>query len=118
MRDDQHRFLMLVGRPPVRLTSEQAAWLLNCQPHDLPILVAARLLRPLGDPQPNSVKYFATIELLDLANNRVWLNKATTAMSRHWKEKNLRKAGRVSGAEGLAGRLELAPPRGTLPGLN
>ena len=93
MRDDQHRFLMLVGRPPVRLTSEQAAWLLNCQPHDLPILVTARLLKPLGEPQPNSVKYFATVELLDLANNRVWLNKATAAMSRHWKEKNLRKRG-------------------------
>jgi hypothetical protein len=23
---------------------------LNCQPHDVPILVAARLLKPLGNP--------------------------------------------------------------------
>lgn len=74
----------LVGRPPARLTSEQAAWVLNCRPHDVPILVAARLLKPLGDPEPNSVKYFATVDLLELADNRVWLGKATAAMSRHW----------------------------------
>ncbi|MBU6411555.1 MAG: hypothetical protein KGR98_14320 [Verrucomicrobia bacterium] len=30
---------------PARLTAEQAAWVLNCQPHDMPALVAARLLR-------------------------------------------------------------------------
>ena len=109
---------MLVGRPPVRLTSEQAAWVLNCQPHDVPILVAARLLKPLGDPQPNSVKYFATVELLDLASNRVWLGKATAAMSRHWKEKNLRKTGRLSGGQETSNGSGLAVLRGTSPGLN
>jgi hypothetical protein len=30
---------------PARLTAEQAAWVLNCQPHDIPILVAAKLLK-------------------------------------------------------------------------
>jgi hypothetical protein len=37
--------------------AEQAAWVLNCQPHDVPILVAALLLKPLGNPPPHSVKY-------------------------------------------------------------
>jgi hypothetical protein len=47
-----------VGRRlPARLTVEQVAWVLNCQPHDVPILVAARLLKPLGSPPPNSVKF-------------------------------------------------------------
>ena len=47
MREDQHRFLTLLGQLPARLTAEQAAWVLNCQAHDVPILVATRLLKPL-----------------------------------------------------------------------
>ncbi len=31
MKDEQHRFLMLLGQLPARLTAEQAAWVLNCQ---------------------------------------------------------------------------------------
>jgi hypothetical protein len=92
MRDDQHRFLSLLGQLPARLTAEQAAWVLNCQSHDVPVLVVARLLKPLGNPQPNSVKYFATVEVLELAKDRAWLVKVTTAVSQHWKQKNLHKA--------------------------
>ena len=91
MRDDQHRFLMLLGQLPARLTAEQAAWVLNCQPHDVPVLVAARLLKPLGSSAPNSVKYFAASEVLELAKDGSWLAKVTNAVSQHWKAKNLRK---------------------------
>lgn len=91
MRDDQHRFLDLLGQPPVRLTVEQAAWVINCQPHDIPVLVAAKLIRPLGNPQPNATKYFSTAELLEVSKDRAWLSKATTAVSLHWKIKNARK---------------------------
>ncbi len=55
-REDQQRFLNILGQLPARLTAEQTAWVLNCQAHDVPVLVAARLLKPLGTPQPNSVK--------------------------------------------------------------
>src|SRR5262245_51571057 len=41
MRDGQHRFLMLIGHLPARLTAEQATWVLNCQPHDVPLLSLA-----------------------------------------------------------------------------
>jgi hypothetical protein len=85
---------MLLGQLPARLTAEQAAWVLNCQPHDVPVLVVARLLKPLGNPQPNSVKYFASIEVLELAKDRTWLAKVTNAVGQHWKEKNLHKNGR------------------------
>jgi hypothetical protein len=91
MRDDQHRFLMLLGQLPARLTVEQVAWLLNCQSHDVPILVMVRLLKPLGNPPPNGVKYFATMDVLELAKDRTWLTRATNAVSQHWKEKNSRK---------------------------
>jgi hypothetical protein len=53
MRDDLHQFLMLHGQLPARLTAEQAAWLLNCQVHDIPALVAAKLIKPLGNPPQN-----------------------------------------------------------------
>ena len=94
MRDDQHRFLMLSGQLPARLNVEQAGWMLNCQPHDVPILVAARLLKPLGNPPPNSVKYFAALDVLELAKDRTWLAKATNAVNQHWRQKNLRKKNR------------------------
>ena len=92
MKDDQQRFLNLLGQLPARLTVEQTAWVLNCQPHDVPVLVVARLLKPLGNPQPNSVKYFATLEILELTKDRTWLAKVTNAVSQHWKQKNQRKA--------------------------
>jgi hypothetical protein len=92
MKDDQHRFLGLVGQAPVRLTVDQAAWVINCQAHDIPVLVAAKLLRPLGNPQPNGTKYFSTAEILEQTKDRSWLAKTTNAISQHWRAKNARKA--------------------------
>jgi hypothetical protein len=73
MRDDQHKFLMLLGQLPARLTAEQAAWVLNCQPHDVPALVAAKLLKPLGNPPANGIKFFATADVLEASKDRHWL---------------------------------------------
>jgi hypothetical protein len=70
MSEDQHRFMTLLRQVPARLTAEQAAWVLNCQAHDVPVLVAARLLKPLGNPPPNSVKYFAASEVLEQVKDR------------------------------------------------
>lgn len=91
MKEEQHQFLRLLGRLPARLTAEQVAWVLNCQPHDVPVLVAAKLLKPLGNPSPNSVKYFAVLELLELAKDRAWLVKITGALNQHWQKKNIAK---------------------------
>jgi hypothetical protein len=91
MSDDQHRFLVILGQLPARLTAQQAGWVLNCQPHDVAILVVARLLRPLGSPVHNSVKYFATVEILELCKDRAWLARLTNAIGQHWRDKNLHK---------------------------
>ena len=91
MREEQHQFLRLLNQLPARLTAEQAAWVLNCQPHDVPILVAARLLKPLGNPPPNSVKFFAASELLEQAKDRTWLAKVTNALNQHWQKRNAAK---------------------------
>jgi hypothetical protein len=91
MSEERERFLMLVGQAPGRLTVEQAAWLLGCQQHDIPILVAARLLRPLGNPPANGIKFFATADLLELVKDRSWLVKVTNTINQHWHRQNARK---------------------------
>ena len=91
MRDDQQCFLSLMGQLPARLTVEQAAWVLNCQPHDVPVLVASRLLKPLGNPSANGVKYFATALVLESAKDHAWLAKVTNAIHGHWRNKNAAK---------------------------
>jgi hypothetical protein len=69
---------------PVRRTAEQAAWVINYQPADVTILVAARLLKSLGNPLPSSVKYFAASGLLEKVQDRIWLAKVTDALNQHW----------------------------------
>jgi len=91
LRDDQYRFLSLLDRLPARLTAEHVAWVINCQPHDVSVLVSARLLRPLGHPLPNCVKYFATAESIELMKDRAWLAKLTNAVTQHWQKKYERK---------------------------
>jgi hypothetical protein len=90
MRDDQHQFLMLLGQLPARLTAEQAAWVLNCQPHDISALIVARLLKPLGNPVANSIKFFATADLLESTKDRNWLVRITSTINQHWHAKNAR----------------------------
>jgi hypothetical protein len=95
MKDDQVKFLALLGKPPARLVAEQVAWVLNCQPHDVPILVATRLLKPLGNPPVNGIKYFSASDVLELSNDRGWLTKATNAITQHWQKKNGKSSARL-----------------------
>lgn len=61
---------------------------LNCQTHDVPILVAARLLKPLGNPAANAIKFFASAELREQAEDRTWLVRVTNAVNQHWQKNN------------------------------
>jgi hypothetical protein len=91
MKEEQNQFLRLLGQIPARLTAEQVAWVLNCQPHDVPVLVAAKLLKPLGNPPANSVKFYRALEVLEQARDRSWLAKVTNALNQHWQRKNANK---------------------------
>jgi hypothetical protein len=102
MREDQLRFLSLLGQLPARLTAEQAAWVINCQPHDLPALVSAKLIKPLGNPPANGIKFFATADLLEASKDRNWLVRVSATIYQHWHKKNARK------------HLTLRPPLPTL----
>src|ERR1035437_5758126 len=106
MKEEQHQFMRLLGQLPARLMAEQAAWVLNCQPHDIPALVTARLLKPLGNPAANSVKFFATADLLESTKDRNWLVRVTSTINQHWHAKNARK----KTACGRPAELELSAP--------
>jgi hypothetical protein len=98
MNDNQYRFMTIMAHPPARLLSEEVALILNCKVHDIPVLVAAKLLKPLGNPRPNSIKYFCTADILELANDRNWLSRMANTTSNYWKMKN---AQRLTKTEGL-----------------
>jgi len=85
---NRNYFLQLLGQLPARLTARRVAWRLNCQPHDIPALVAARLLKSLGNPQPNSVKYFAAQEVLERAKEPTRLAKITNTINHRWQRMN------------------------------
>lgn len=91
MRDEQQRFLNLLGQLPARLTAEQAAWVINCQPHDIPALVAAKLIKPLGNPPANGIKFFATADVLESCKDRNWLVRVSATIYQHWHKKNAHK---------------------------
>jgi hypothetical protein len=91
MKDELVQFLALAGRFPARLTAQQTAWVLNCQPHDVPILFAAKLLKPLGNPPVNGIKMVSADELLESAKDRSWLARVTNTIHQHWRRKNARK---------------------------
>ena len=91
MNPERERFLNLREKP-ARLQAEQVAHFLECSAHDIPILVAHGLLKPLGRPAENTVKYFATVAIRELMNDPKWLAKATDTTRTHWQMKNARKS--------------------------
>jgi len=91
LNDEIIKFLQ-TRRLPARLTVPQVAIILGFQPCDIPVLVSKKLIRPLGKPAPNSVKYFATRDIEQVAGDSAWLSKATQAMSENWQARNKRLA--------------------------
>jgi hypothetical protein len=88
----QEKFALLnCRRLPGRLNTSEAALLLGFQEHDIAVLIAARLLVPLGKPAANSPKYFAAVEVTERASNPEWLSNATRVIAKHWQRRNQRK---------------------------
>lgn len=75
---------------PARLDALQAAWFLGFEPHEIPILIAAGLLKPLGHPARNATKFFATQALEQLRSDEKWLARASDAICQYWRERNAR----------------------------
>src|SRR6185436_2241881 len=96
MSDDEFRFLS-IRHLPARLTVEETAWLLRCQPHDIQGLVRARLLKPLGNPPANGKKLYWTKDVLALAGDETWLNRMTNTIHTQWRQNNTARKGSSPG---------------------
>jgi hypothetical protein len=80
--------MLLTSRLPARLDVNQAAEILGFLPHEISVLMKTGLLKSLGKPASNGHKFFCAIEISALAENREWLDKATSAVAKHWKDRN------------------------------
>jgi hypothetical protein len=89
--NQERKDFLSVRTPPARVVAEEAAWLLGFAPHDIPVLVSAGLLKPLGHPPASGTKFFATATLLKLRDDLKWLARASDAIVRHWQTRNARK---------------------------
>lgn len=90
MNPERQLFLNLRSKPG-KLTAEEAAWHLGFLAHEIPMLTAAGLLKPLGEPSENGCKFFAASDLDKLKQDAVWLAKACDAIVKYWKDRNLQR---------------------------
>ena len=88
----QARELLNLRRLPAMLNVQQTAVLLGVAEHDIPVLVNVGLLKPLGDPPPNAVKYFASVLVLELAGELSHLCKIRNTVYQYWRGKNADKS--------------------------
>jgi hypothetical protein len=76
---------------PARLDATQTAWFLGFEPHEVPMLIAAGLLKPLGHPARNSTKFFATETLEQFRRDEKWPARASDAIRDYWRKRNGRR---------------------------
>lgn len=74
--------LLNARRLPARLLAEEAAILLGVKEHDIPALVNAGILKPLGSGPRNCVKHFHAQEVQDIAGDRKLMERLSRALLR------------------------------------
>ena len=80
--------LLNLRRLPAMLTTAQTAVLLGLAEQDIPVVVRAGFLKPLGNPPPNAVKSFSAVQVLELAGESAILNKIRSTVYAYWRGKN------------------------------
>jgi hypothetical protein len=90
MSNEQRNFLSL-PRFPALISLLEACWLLGLAEHQGKILVARGMLVPAGKRRLRKGRLFVSTYVLELANDRDWLNKAKDALSAHWEQARARK---------------------------
>lgn len=76
---------------PVLMMKEHVAEALGTAKHNIPPLVRAGLLKPLGRPGRYCVKLFSRDVLAQQITDVTWQDKVAAAIHRHWRIKNSRK---------------------------
>lgn len=95
---------------PARLDATRTAWFLGFDPHEVPMLVTAGLLKPPGHCARNSTQFFATETLEQFRRDEKWLARASDAIARHWRRKySPRTLWRMPIGQSPAGRSRTGP---------
>jgi hypothetical protein len=85
-----------LGKFPAFMTKEKVAEALGVAKHNIPPLVRAGLLKPLGHPGRYCVKLFSRDIFAERLSDPVWLDKVAAAIHRHWRITNARKLARLA----------------------
>jgi hypothetical protein len=93
MNTERQQFLGLTHLPG-RLNAQEAAWYLGFSPHEIPMLIGAHLLDPLGRPPEHGIKFFLRADLEPLRDDSTWMAKASDAILTYWKHQNLKRIGK------------------------
>ena len=79
---------------PACLDSDAAARFLGWPVYFMPLLARSGHLKPLGKPNQNARKWYATVELERLSRDPVWLDRAIRIVDRLVREANGDKKGK------------------------
>ena len=82
--------ILKIPRLPGRINAEQTAALLGFQAHDIPVLVRAKLIQPLGNPSQSAPKWFSSAEIEIFRQDSKFLARATKVISLRWQNRNSR----------------------------
>jgi hypothetical protein len=93
--NSQELQLLNLRNLPARLKAEEVACLLGFKSHEIPLLVAGGLLKPLGRPPTTGVKYFASVAIEECRRDAKWLAQASDYMVRYWRVVNQKRKGRA-----------------------
>jgi hypothetical protein len=83
MNPERLQFLNL-RQHPARLNTQETAWYLGFATTEIPHLAKARLLKPLGNPNRSTTKFYATVRLRSLREDEPWLNRASKTIFKFW----------------------------------
>lgn len=86
--------LLFARRLPARLDVEQVSEITGFLPLEVRILTRLKVLPVLGQPAQNAHKYYARVVIEDLCQDAAWLDKATKAISKYWRQNNAKQSER------------------------
>ena len=85
MNTDSPLKIQALEKSAVFMTTEKVAEALGVAMHDIPLLMRAGLLKPLGHPQRYCMKKFSRETLARNIADETWLDKVAAAIHRHWR---------------------------------
>lgn len=92
MKERKPTPILLLRRLPFRLSAEESAQMLNFHDTDsIGVLIAARMMKPLGNPPKGAPVWFATSTIVKYGNDLDWLDRATKTLRDNIRAKNAKK---------------------------